>query len=97
MTERCPAKSTNGGEQCELQAGHTYSQHQAHLSYADQRPVLSWPRERTPTDHWAVTVHRNGEAVVTIESNCLSGREIDAEDERVIEMAARNLLGFIGT
>lgn len=28
------------------------------------------------SDHWAVTVERNGEQVVTVESNCLSGREI---------------------
>jgi hypothetical protein len=48
------------------------------------------------TQHWSVTVERNGENVVTIESNCFSGREISEEDERVILIAARNLLGFIG-
>jgi len=48
------------------------------------------------TQHWAVTVSRNGEDIVTIESNCLSGREISDEDERIIELCANNLLGFIG-
>ena len=48
------------------------------------------------TQHWAVTVERNGEKIVTIESYCLSGREISEEDERVIRMAANHLLGFVG-
>lgn len=52
--------------------------------------------DKQTTDHWAVTVYRNGEEVVTIGSNCLSGREISDEDERVIGIAARSLLGFIG-
>lgn len=47
-------------------------------------------------DHWAVTVERNGERVVTIETNCLSGREISAEDEQAIRTAAHHLLSFIG-
>jgi hypothetical protein len=48
------------------------------------------------TDHWSVTVERNGEQIVTIESNCLSGREISPEDEEAIRTAARHLLAFIG-
>lgn len=48
------------------------------------------------TQHWAVTVERNGEIVVTIESNFLSGREISSEDQEVIRMAGNNLLAFIG-
>lgn len=48
------------------------------------------------TQHWAVTVSRNGEDIVTIESNCLSGREITAEDEHAIRTAAYHLLAFIG-
>lgn len=48
------------------------------------------------TKSWAVTVERNGEPVVTIESKSLAGRELNAEDERVIEMAARHLLSFLG-
>lgn len=51
---------------------------------------------RKKTQHWAVTVSRNGEDVVTIESNCLSGREISAEDEETIRKAAHHLLSFIG-
>lgn len=49
------------------------------------------------TGHWAVTVSRNGEELVTIESNCLSGKpEFSAEDERVIREAAAHLKAFIG-
>jgi hypothetical protein len=48
------------------------------------------------TQHWSVTVERNGENVVTIESNCLSGREIGEEDEKVIRNCAHHLLSFIG-
>ena len=47
-------------------------------------------------DHWAVTVSRSGEEIVTIESNCLSGREISQEDENAIRTAALHLLAFIG-
>lgn len=46
--------------------------------------------------HWSVTVERNGEPIVTIESNGLSGREISAEDEDAIRAAAHHLLAFIG-
>lgn len=46
--------------------------------------------------HWAVTVYRGGEPIVTIESNCLSGRDIDPEDEDAIRTAAKHLLAFIG-
>jgi hypothetical protein len=48
------------------------------------------------TEHWAVTVERNGEKIVTIESNCLSGRELSAEDEQTIRTAALHLLAFVG-
>lgn len=47
-------------------------------------------------DHVSVTVYRNGESVVTIETNCLSGRDISQADEEAIRWAAHNLLGFIG-
>jgi hypothetical protein len=49
-----------------------------------------------PRESWAVSVERNGENVVTIESNCLSGRDLSADDKRVIEVAARHLLSFLG-
>lgn len=48
------------------------------------------------SEHWSVTVKRNGEQIVTIESNSLSGREIGPEDEKTIRTAARHLLAFIG-
>lgn len=47
-------------------------------------------------DHWAVTVERNGEQVVRIEKNCLSGRELSVEDEEAIRTAARHLMAFVG-
>lgn len=48
------------------------------------------------SDHFSVTVRRNGEEIVTIETNSLSGREISPADEETIRTAAINLLGFIG-
>lgn len=50
----------------------------------------------TKTQHWAVTVSRNGKEIVTIESNSPSVREISDEDRRIIDHAARHLLEFIG-
>lgn len=47
-------------------------------------------------DHYAVTVRRNGDEIVTIETNCLSGRQISSADEKAIRWSARQLLGFIG-
>ena len=52
--------------------------------------------KRAPRPHWSVTVSRNGEEIVTIESNCVSGREISPADEETIRTAAHHLLGFIG-
>lgn len=49
------------------------------------------------TQHWSVTVERNGEQIVTIESNHLSGREFSVEDERVVRMAAECLRSMTGT
>jgi hypothetical protein len=46
--------------------------------------------------HWAVTVSADGEPLVTIEKNCLSGRDLTPDDEDVIEWAAHHLLAFIG-
>jgi hypothetical protein len=48
------------------------------------------------TQHWAVTVERNGERIVCIESHCLSGRDLSDEDARVIREAAEHLLAFVG-
>lgn len=47
-------------------------------------------------NHWSVSVFRNGENVVTIESNCLSGRNLSAEDEATVRDCARHLLAFVG-
>jgi hypothetical protein len=48
------------------------------------------------TDHWSVTVRLNGDDIVTIESNFLSGREIGPDEEEAIRTAAHHLLGFVG-
>jgi len=48
------------------------------------------------TQSWAVTVERNGESVVSLASNCQGGRDLSAEDERVIRLTAGHLLAFIG-
>jgi hypothetical protein len=46
--------------------------------------------------HWAVMVYRNGENILTIESNMLAGRDLSPEDEACIEDCAHQLLSFIG-
>jgi hypothetical protein len=48
------------------------------------------------TQHWAVSVDRNGENILTIESRCLSGRYLSPEDEATIRDCARQLLAFVG-
>jgi hypothetical protein len=54
-------------------------------------------KSETTRDHWVVTVYRNGEPVVTIESNSLSGKsDLDAADEDCIRTAGRHLLAFVG-
>ena len=50
-----------------------------------------------PVRHWAVTVSVEGNEVVTIESNCLSGIENVTDYRKEIIEAAENLLAFIGT
>ena len=48
-------------------------------------------------DHWSVTVTRNGEDLITIESNSLCGKaELTEEDEDTILNAAQHLLAFVG-
>ncbi len=49
-----------------------------------------------PTQHWAVAVERNGETVLNIASNFLSGRDLGPEDKATIRTAAEHLLAFIG-
>lgn len=60
-----------------------------------RRIAISMSDLRT-TQHWSVTVTRNGEDVITISSNGLSGRELSVEDEKVIRTAADHLLAFVG-
>lgn len=49
------------------------------------------------TQHWSVSVDRNGVNLVAIESNSLSGQpEYSEEDRRVIRECAAHLLAFIG-
>lgn len=48
--------------------------------------------------HWLVTVEREGETLVTIESGCLSGKPDFTDDEaQTIRDAAEHLLSFIGS
>ena len=48
-------------------------------------------------EHWSVEVSRNGENIVTLESNCISGKaDFSPEDEHAIERAALCLLSFLG-
>lgn len=49
-----------------------------------------------PRGYLSVTVARDGETIVTIETNCLSGRDLSPEDEQSIRDAAGQLLSFIG-
>lgn len=46
--------------------------------------------------HWGVEVRVNGEHVLTMESNCLSGRELSDIDEHAIRTSAQHLLAFVG-
>jgi hypothetical protein len=46
--------------------------------------------------HWGVSVDVDGENILRIESNCLSGRNLSEEDLELIRMCARNLLSFAG-
>lgn len=46
--------------------------------------------------NWSVTVERDGEEIVTIASNHLSGRDLSPEDEETIRTAAKHLLAFVG-
>lgn len=60
---------------------------------ADEPKIASAPRK---PQHWSVTVAVDGETVLTIESNCLSGvSDIDQHSE-AIRTCARHLLGFVG-
>lgn len=51
---------------------------------------------RVRQQQWAVSVARGGENILTIESNCLSGRDLSDEDTECIRACARHLLSFVG-
>lgn len=46
--------------------------------------------------HWSVTVERDGEPILTIGHNHLSGRDLSPDDEDAVDRAASSLRGFIG-
>ena len=46
---------------------------------------------------YSVTVSKNGEPILTIEREMLSGAELSAEDEEAIRDAAEHLLAFVGS
>jgi hypothetical protein len=46
--------------------------------------------------HWGVDVRINGERVLTIESNCLSGIDNISDYAETVRECAHHLLGFIG-
>ena len=64
------------------------------LRERDERGAYIVPYRVAP--HWSVSVERAGKNIVTIESNCLSGRDLSAEDKETIRTSARNLLAFVG-
>ena len=47
-------------------------------------------------EHWGVDVRVNGAQVLTIESNCVYGKQLTDDEEEVIREAARHLLAFVG-
>lgn len=49
-----------------------------------------------PQQHWAVEIRVNGEQILCIESNCLSGVDNISDYTDIIESCAKHLLGFIG-
>lgn len=52
---------------------------------------------RRGAPHIAVDVRLDGEELVCIETNCLSGKaDLSPSEEAAIEQAARMLLGFVG-
>lgn len=46
--------------------------------------------------HWAVSVFSDGETVLTIESNCVCGRDLSDDDKQLVRDCAQHLLAFVG-
>lgn len=49
-----------------------------------------------PVQHWGVDIRVNGERVLTIESNCLSGIDNISDYADTVRECAHHLLAFIG-
>jgi len=43
-----------------------------------------------------ITISRNGEPILTIETNHLSGKDLDHEDEKVVMACINDVLSFLG-
>ena len=48
------------------------------------------------SNHWSVTVSLNGDRILTIEPELVSGKDIEDAEEWAIRSAIMNLCGFIG-
>lgn len=46
--------------------------------------------------HWGVYCYVNHKQVLTIESNCVFGRDLSDEDKEAIRSMAEHLLAFVG-
>jgi hypothetical protein len=46
--------------------------------------------------HWGVDVRVNGKHVLTIESNCVFGKDLSDIDKDAIRLAASHLMAFVG-
>lgn len=65
---------------------------QTSVDVASSQSIVSLPLE-----HWGVDVRVNGEAVLTIESNCLFGKsDLSDVDKEAIRLAGNHLLAFLG-
>jgi len=67
---------------------------EAALSRAERREGVTQPG--TKRQHWAVSVAVDGESILTIESNCLSGVENIEAYADDIRHCAHHLIAFIG-
>ncbi len=57
---------------------------------------MTSPTKRAPEPTWEVTVSMNGESIITIGTNILTGAEMTPEYEAAVRGAARHLLAFLG-
>lgn len=57
---------------------------------------MTSPTKRVPEPTWEVIVSMNGESILTIGTNILTGAEMTPEYEAAVRGAARHLLAFLG-